>query len=72
MSRIVGIQHAEDGSISKYKLDDGRILSRYEAVEQVEAGNIEGCATFTTRAGDTAIRSNVGQDNYKLSELPEF
>lgn len=72
MGIIVGVQHREDGTIGKYKLDDGRILSQYEAVDEAEAGNLDGVAVFTTRSGDKAIRSNAGQPNYKLEDLPEF
>lgn len=72
MSRIVAVRKDETGSISAYKLDDGRVLSRYEAVDQADAGNIDGVASFTTRDGDKSVRSNAGQADYKLSDLPEF
>lgn len=72
MSRITAVSHDKDGSIGKYQLDDGRILSRDEAVKEVSAGNIEGVSTFTTRDGSEAIRSDRGQQGYSLDELPEI
>lgn len=72
MSRITAVSHDKDGSISKYQLDDGRILNREEAVSEADAGNIEGVASFTTRDGGKAIKSNRGQEGYSLDELPEI
>lgn len=73
MSKIIATHSSKNrGPIEKYKLDDGRILTHDEAVSAVERGEIEGVATFTTRDGGTGIRSNRGQIDYSLSDLPEF
>ena len=72
MSKIVAVRKDSTGTIVEYKLDNGRVLSKDMAVNEVGSGRIEGCATFTTRDGDTAIRSNRGQEGYSLSSLPEF
>ena len=72
MNRITAVSHEKDGSIGKYQLDDGRILDKEEAVKEVNAGNIEGVSTFTTRDGSEAIRSDRGQIDYSLDELPEI
>lgn len=72
MSRITAVKRDETGSISDYKLDDGTVLSRDEAVKATNDGKIEGVSTFTTRNGDMAIRSDRGQENYSLDALPEF
>ena len=72
MSRIVAIRKNKDGSIGQYKLDDGRILSEEEAVAATGDGQIEGVSIFTTRDNRESIRSNRGQSNYSLSNLPEF
>ena len=72
MSRIVAVRKDETGRITDYKLDNGKVLSHDRAVIETNAGTIEGCSTFTTRDGDTGIRSNRGQNNYKLSDLPNF
>ena len=72
MSKITAVSHDTDGNISKYQLDDGRVLDREQAINETEAGSIEGVATFTTRDGSKAIRSNRGQEGYSLDELPEI
>ena len=72
MSRIVAVRKDETGKIQQYKLDDGRVLDSMQAVKAVDVCDIEGCASFTTRDGDASIRSNRGQNNYSLSNLPEF
>lgn len=72
MSKIVAIQRDETGSIAMFKLSDGTVLTKDEAVGQAEAGLIDGVSAFTTRNGDRAIRSNRGQADYSLDDLPEF
>lgn len=72
MNKIVAVQHDDDGTLKACKLDDGRVLNMSEAANLASIGEIEGVSTFTTRDGETAIRSNRGQDHYKLQDLPEF
>lgn len=72
MSKIVAVRKDDTGTITQYKLDDGRVLDKRSACIAVDKGEIEGCATFTTRDGDDAIRSNRGQADYKLDDLPTF
>lgn len=72
MSKIVAVRKDETGKIKQYQLDDGRVLDTVQAVEETNAGRIEGCTSFTTRDGDASIRSNRGQEGYSLSSLPEF
>ena len=72
MNRIVAVRRDETGSIAEYKLENGAIISRKEACDLAEIGHIEGVSTFTTRDGGTAIRSDRGQPNYSLDDLPTF
>lgn len=72
MSKIVAVRHGENNTIDSYKVDDGRVLTKLEAVDAANRGELQGVATFTTRDGDMAIRSNRGQDGYSLEDLPEF
>ena len=72
MSRIVAIQRDETGSIIKFKLDNGEVITKDEAVGQAEAGLLDDVSAFTTRNGDRAIRSNGGRADYSLDDLPEF
>ena len=71
MSKVVAVRK-EEGSISLYKLDDGRVLTKDQICHETDLGNIEGLSTFTTRDGGTAVRSDRGQYDYSLSDLPEF
>ena len=72
MSRIVAIQRDETGSIIKFKLNNGEVITKDEAVGQAEAGLLDDVSAFTTRNGDRAIRSNRGRADYSLDDLPEF
>lgn len=49
MNKIVAVRHSEDNVIDAYKTDDGRVLSRVEAVDAANAGKLEGVSSFTTR-----------------------
>ena len=71
MSRVVAVRK-ENGSISQYKLDDGRIMNRHEICDAAIRGEVEGVSTFETRDGGEAVRSDRGQYDYALSKLPEF
>ncbi len=72
MSKVVAVRKDETGKITEYKLDNGKVLNHTEALIAVDSGEIQGCAKFTTRDGDEAVRSNRGQEGYSLSELPTF
>lgn len=72
MSKIVAVKHGENGRLEAYKTDDGRVLSRVEAVDAANKGQLEGVSSFTTRDGDDSIRSDRGQTGYSLDSLPEF
>ena len=72
MNKIVAIRRDETGSISEYKLDNGKVISRDEAVDMADFGKLSGVSSFTTRDGGYAIRSDRGQYGYALDDLPEF
>lgn len=72
MSKITEVKHSEDGSIEKYKTDDGLVLTREEAVKMADSGELSGVASFQTRDGSYAIRSNRGQKDYSLDDLPDM
>lgn len=72
MNRIVAVRKDETGSLAQFKMDDGRILNRQEAVDATNRGEISGVSTFTTRDGSEAIRSDRGQEGYSLDSLPTF
>lgn len=72
MNKIVAVRHGENNTIDAYKTDDGKVLSRVEAVVAANAGKLLGVSSFTTRDGDMSIRSDRGQEGYSLQDLPEF
>lgn len=72
MSRIVAVRKDGNGTITDYKLDNGKELNHSEAINAVNMGEIEGCNVFPTRDGGEAIRSNRGQEDYSLDNLPSF
>lgn len=71
MSKIVAVHH-EEGSITSYRLDDGRMIDKHEAVRMADAGELPGISSFETRDGGYAVRSDRGQPDYALDSLPEF
>ena len=72
MSKVVAVRRDSDNTILSYKLDDGRVLNREQICHETNLGNIEGLSTFTTRDGGEAVRSDRGQWDYSLQDLPEF
>lgn len=71
MSRVVAIRE-DHGTISEFKLDDGRVLNRQQICDAATRGEIEGVSTFETRDGGEAVRSDRGQWDYSLKSLPRF
>jgi hypothetical protein len=70
---FIAVQKNADGDLQKFKTASGRILSYDEALQQVQAGRIEGVNTFTGKDGDTYIRSNPdGDRSNNLDALPTF
>lgn len=72
MNRIVAVQKDETGSIAYYKDSEGKVYDREDIVSAVDAGLVDGLAVFTTRDGSQSVRSNRGQIDYSLQDLPEF
>ena len=72
MSKVIAKRTGETGAIEEYKLDDGRILTCDQIVDEANKGKIEGVSSFTTRDGDMSVRSDRGQEGYSLQDLPEF
>ena len=71
MSKIVAVRE-KDGVLTDYKMDDGRILNKDEAIKEANEGKIEMVSSFITRDGGMSIRSNRGHYDYSLENLPRF
>lgn len=72
MNRIIAVQRDETGSIAYYKDEQGKVYDREDIVYAVDAGLVDGLAVFTTRDGHQSVRSNRGQEDYSLQDLPTF
>lgn len=72
MNRIVAVQKDETGKIAYYKDEQGKVYDREDIVSAVDAGLVDGLAVFTTRDGFQSVRSNRGQADYSLQDLPSF
>lgn len=68
MAKITNVRKTVDGDICEVRLDNGQSMKLQDAVKLANQGGIVG----TDRAGNPYLHSKRGQDNYKLSELPEF
>ena len=70
---FIAVRKNADGDLRKFKTSSGRILTYEEALQQVQAGMIEGVNTFTGKDGETYIRSNPdGDRSNNLDSLPTF
>lgn len=72
MAKITNVRKTVDGDICEVRLDNGQSMKLQDAVKLANQGGIEGVIVGTDRAGNPYLHSKRGQDNYKLSELPEF
>jgi hypothetical protein len=71
--KIVAVDRNQDGEAAFYKLDDGRTISRRQAVELAQLGQIENVIVGQTGDGKDYLRSKPDDraDN-NLDNLPEF
>lgn len=70
---FVAVRKNADGDLREFKTSSGRILTYEEALQQIQAGMIEGVNTFTGKDGETYIRSNPdGDRSNNLDSLPTF
>lgn len=64
--------HTEEGNLVAFKLDDGTILSKAEAIELTKAGGIKDC-NVGRRGSREVLRKNPVIDASKtLTNLPRF
>lgn len=68
--------HKEEGTISQYKLDDGRIIGKDECISMVKNGEIENCNIGVDRNNKEFVRTDRDDENGKhiqnLDNLPTF
>lgn len=74
MSTIIGV-HYDTGAkeITKVKLDDGTIVSKQEAINMAERGQIADVIIGGDRAGGKTLRARPDDDlSNNLLNLPKF
>ena len=69
--------HKEDGTITKYKLDNGKIIDKTQCIKMVKNGKIENCNIGVNKENEEFVRTNRDtEDDSKqitnLDDLPTF
>ena len=64
--------HMEDGNLAAFKLDDGTILSKTEAIELTKRGGIKDCNVGRRGSRETLRRNPVEDASKALTNLPRF
>ena len=64
--------HMEDGNLAAFKLDDGTILSKAEAIELTKAGGIKDCNVGRRGSRETLRKNPVEDASKALTNLPRF
>lgn len=62
-----------DGDIIQYKLDNGEIIDKNQAIEMVKNDQLDGYNVGKSKSGDQFIRTDPdGDESNNLDRLPEF
>lgn len=67
--------HKENGKITKYKLDNGRVVNKERCITMVSKGKIENCHVGCSRLGENFVAADRGKEGSKsmsLNALPTF
>jgi len=61
-------------AINQYKLDDGTVIDKPQAIDMVNAGLLPGLAVGVARDGSEYVRDNArgGDQITNLADLPQF
>lgn len=71
--KVVAVRKDNNGTITEYKLDNGKVVGQSEAVNLVESGKLEGCNISIARNGEKSIRSKPDDTmENNLDNLPIF
>lgn len=71
--KVMAVKRDSNGTITNYKLDDGKVIGHAEAVSMVEGGQLQGYNVSTAKDGTKSIRSNPDGDvGNNLDSLPAF
>ncbi|KOO50773.1 DUF3892 domain-containing protein [Priestia koreensis] len=71
--QFVAVRKNSDGDLDEFQTASGQILSYQDALQLVQAGNVENVSAFKGKDGGTYIRSNPdGDKSNNLDSLPTF
>ncbi len=70
--KVVAVRRDAEGSITNFRLSDGREVTKSECASMVDAGELHNLVVQKGRSGATIIRSQVNTPQANLSELPTF
>lgn len=72
-NRIVAVGKDSDNEIVSYKLDNGEILSRDQAISMAKEGGLKGVSVAKSRKGEQYLRSLPDDDeSNNLKNLPNI
>lgn len=70
---IVAVGKDNDNEIVSYKLDNGDVLSREQAISLAKEGGLKGVSVSTSRKGEEYLRSLPDDDeSNNLKNLPSI
>ena len=70
---IEGISRDDRGEINAYKLDNGEIVPKEQAVSMAKEGSIKGVSVVVSKNGEEFLRSLPDNDaNNNLENLPNL
>ena len=73
MLKIVGVKHDENDEIVKYKLSDGRMVTKKEAFKLAQDKQIENAVVDKTKSGEMFLTSvSDGKGANKFNNMPEI
>ena len=69
--------HKENNSLTKYKLDNGKIIDKDRCISLVKEGKIENCNIGRNKDGEEFVRTNRDDEGKEgettnLRDLPNF
>lgn len=69
--------HKEGNTITKYQLDNGKVVNKEKCISMVKNGKIEDCNIGRNKEGEEFVRTNRNDEGQKgeitnLRDLPTF
>ena len=71
--RVNAVRKDDTGTITEYKLDNGKVIAHEDAVSMVKSGELQGYDVTVAKDGRESIRTKPdGDPSNNLSNLPTF